>query len=46
MHLYLQLLDTADASTSDVVGLHAKLDRKKLVMPRLLSMWALLARAF
>ncbi|XP_077438997.1 kinesin-like protein KIF11 [Vanacampus margaritifer] len=26
-----QLLDTADASTSDVFGLHAKLDRKKLV---------------
>ncbi|XP_051936738.1 kinesin-like protein KIF11 [Hippocampus zosterae] len=26
-----QLLNTADASTSDVLGLHAKLDRKKLV---------------
>uniref|UniRef100_A0A3Q3DLW4 Kinesin-like protein n=1 Tax=Hippocampus comes TaxID=109280 RepID=A0A3Q3DLW4_HIPCM len=39
-----QLLNTADASTSDVLGLHAKLDRKKLVMLRLsLSMRALLA---
>uniref|UniRef100_A0A3Q2YDH2 Kinesin-like protein n=1 Tax=Hippocampus comes TaxID=109280 RepID=A0A3Q2YDH2_HIPCM len=38
------LLNTADASTSDVLGLHAKLDRKKLVMLRLsLSMRALLA---
>jgi len=28
---YGQLLDTADASTSDVSGLHAKLDRKRNV---------------